>query len=314
MPDSTVFGSQHAEEFGALLAIAETGSFARAGQKLQRHPSVLSKRITALETRLGVRLMERSTRSLQLTEAGLVFLEKIQLAAQVLQEAEQQVGQLSRSAAGVLRLSVPAGMGRLWLSPLIAGFAKAHPAITVHVDYGDQYVDVIAEGYDACIRVGTLQDSQLVATRLCSHSRMLCASPAYLAQHGTPQQPQDLTTHRCLGHLGLRSYPEWHLSRGRQQQIVMARGSFMSNDGESLLEAARQGLGILGASNWLVATDMQQGRLVPVLPGWTFDTTSAVYLVRPSIKFTPHKVIAFKHWMENAFMHGPPWTTSASKA
>lgn len=301
------YGIQHSDELSALMAIAETGSFAEAGKRLQRHPSIMSKRITALESRLGIRIIERSTRSLKLTEAGLAFLERIKFAADVVKEAEREAGQLSQQITGVLRLSLPGGLGRLWLSPLVAQFAIEHPSLIVHTEYSDNYADVISEGFDVCIRVGVLQDSRLIATRLCDQHRILCASPSYLQRHGEPEHPRDLAEHNCLGLTGLRTYPEWHLHKGRNSELVMARGVFVSNDGEALLHAARLGIGILGCSNWLVARDIQGGRLKQVLSGWTFDNASAIYLVRPSVKFTPQKTIAFKTWLEKAFIDGAPW-------
>lgn len=303
----SIFETQHYDELSALIAIAELGSFAEAGRRLYRHPSVLSKRIAALEARLGVRLIERSTRKLKLTEAGGAFLERIKCAAQILEEAEQEVGQLSSSVTGVLRLSLPGAMGRLWLQKEIAAFANSYPTLTVNVDYSDNYVDVVSEGYDACIRIGTLQDSRLIAKRLCDHNRILCASPSYLEKYGVPEHPSDLIRHNCLGHTGLKTYPEWRLSQHGTEVNVITRGTFISNDGEALLEAARQGIGILGASNWLLAKDIINGKLVQLLSGWHFDKQSAIYLITPSTKFTPLKTTVFKNWIENAFKNGGPW-------
>jgi len=301
------FDSQHSDEFAAFVAIAQARSFSAAASKLQRHPSIMSKRIAALEARLGVRLIERSTRSINLTDAGERFYERLKVAAQILEEAEQEAGLLSKDIVGSLRVSLPGALGRLWLSNIISNFAHAHPRLAVHTDYSDKYVDVISEGYDACIRVGALEDSQLIATRLCNHSRILCASPQYIERNNLPVHPKDLLNHNCLGHSGLRTYPEWILYRGEEEIAITARGNFVSNDGEALLDAARRGIGVLGSSNWLVARDIAAGNLVPVLPGWTFDRRSAIYLIRPSIKFTPSKTAAFKAWVEQAFSSGAPW-------
>ena len=301
------FASQQSDEFAAFIAIVRAGSFSAAALKLQRHPSIISKRIASLEERLGVRLIERSTRRIKLTDAGERFYERLIEAAQILDEAEQEAGHLSKEIVGSLRISLPGALGRMWLSPIVAQFAQAHPRLTVHTDYSDKYVDVIAEGYDACIRVGALEDSRLIANRLCSHSRILCASPQYLERHTRPAHPKELANHNCLGHTGLRTYPEWVLYQGEEALAVTARGSFVSNDGEALLDAARQGIGILGSSNWLVARDIAAGTLVPVLPGWTFDRQSAIYFIRPSVKFTPSKTAVFKAWVEKAFSSGAPW-------
>lgn len=186
-------------------------------------------------------------------------------------------------------------------------FAKQHPSLRVHTEYSESYVDVIAGGFDVCIRAGTLEDSQLVASRLCNQSRILTASPAYLARAGEPRHPSELSQHHCLGHTGLNSYPDWQLTRGDMRETVSVKSAFISNEGEPLLDAARSGMGILGASNWLVARDVAAGRLVRIIRGWTFDTQSAIYILRPSIQFTPNKTSAFLRFMEQAFRNGPPW-------
>ena len=301
------FSSPQSDEFAAFVAIVRAGSFSAAARKLQRHPSIISKRMASLEERLGVRLIERSTRSIKLTDAGERFYERLSVAAQILEDAEQEAGHLSKEIVGSLRISLPGALGRLWLSPVISQFAQAHPRLTVHADYSDKYVDVIAEGYDACIRVGALEDSRLIAKRLCSHSRILCASPQYIERNTRPAHPDELVNHNCLGHTGLRTYPEWILYQGEEAIAVTARGNFISNDGEALLDAARQGIGILGSSNWLVAKDIAAGTLVPVLPAWIFDRQSAIYFIRPSVKFTPSKTTAFKAWVEKAFSSGATW-------
>lgn len=303
----SAFDGNHADEYAAFLAIADAGSFADAAARIQRHPSVVSKRISSLESRIGIRLIERSTRQLRLTEAGLRFLDRLTTVTKLIEEAEHEAGERSPIVTGALRIALPGALGRLWLSPLMTEFAVRHPSLSVTTEYSDVYVDLVAGGFDAAIRVGALEDSRLVARRLCSHTRILCASPAYVDAHGMPRHPAELSGHTCLGHSGLRTFPDWELSQGRTRTTVITRSTFTSNDGEALLDAARQGLGILGASNWLVARDIAQGALVQVLSGWKFDTASAVYLVRPSSKFNPPKTLAFKRWIEACFAQGAPW-------
>lgn len=312
MTATSIFEAQHSDEFAAFVAIAETGSFAKAAARLSRHPSVMSKRMASLEARLSVRLIERSTRRVKLTDAGDAFLERVKFAANVLEVAEQEATRHSKDATGILRVSLPGALGRMWLSPLLAEFAKKHSGLTVHTEYSETYVDVIAGGFDVCVRAGTLEDSRLVASRLCDQSRILSASPAYLARVGEPRNPSELITHSCLGHTGLSSYPNWHLTRGGSSETVTVKSTFVSNDGEALLDAARSGMGILGSSSWLVARDIAAGRLVRVIRGWTFDTKSAIYVVRPSIRFTPRKTTALWTFMQAAFRDGPPWTSLRS--
>lgn len=299
--------SQHADELATLLALHAEGSFAAAGRVLNKHPSVLSKRLAALEARLGVRLVERTTRQLRFTDDGVRLVEKVRHAALLIAEAQKEAAQGSHEVRGRLRLSMPAAMGRRWLSPLVAGFAMAHPEVVVEVEYAERFVDIMAEHFDAAIRIGELQDSRLVATRLCEHRRILCAAPAYLERHGTPQVPADLAEHNCLGFTGLRSYPEWRLTRDGVTEAVQIKGTLISNDNEALLAAARLGLGIMAAGDWLVSPDIAAGHLVPVLEPWGLNAHAGIYLVRPSGRFSTAAMAAFKAWMVGQFAQGAPW-------
>jgi DNA-binding transcriptional LysR family regulator len=299
--------SQHADELATLLALHAEGSFAAAGRALNKHPSVLSKRLAALEARLGVRLVERTTRQLRFTDDGLRLVEKVRHAALLIAEAEKEAAQGAREVRGRLRLSMPAAMGRRWLSPMVAGFAMAHPEVVVEVEYAERFVDIVAEHFDAAIRIGELQDSRLVATRLCEHRRILCAAPAYLQRHGTPQVPADLAQHNCLGFTGLRSYPEWRLTRDGVTASVQIRGTLVSNDNEALLAAARLGLGIMAGGDWLLGPDVAAGNLVPVLQDWGLNAHAGIYLVRPSGRFHTAAMAAFKDWMAQQFAQGAPW-------
>ncbi len=299
--------SQHADELATLLALHAQGSFAAAGRVMNRHPSVLSKRLGALESRLGVRLVERTTRQLRFTDDGVRLVEKVRHATLLIAEAEKEAAEGSLEVRGRLRLSMPAAMGRRWLSPMVAGFALAHPQVAVEVEYAERFVDIVAERFDAAIRIGELADSRLVATRLCEHRRILCAAPAYLQRHGTPQVPADLAAHNCLGFTGLRSYPEWRLTRDGVTETVPIRGTLISNDNEALLAAARLGLGIMAAGDWLVSPDIAAGHLVPVLEPWGMNAHAGIYLVRPSAQFSTAAMAAFRQWMAAQFAQGAPW-------
>lgn len=299
--------SQHADELATLLALHAEGSFAAAGRVLNKHPSVLSKRLASLEARLGVRLVERTTRQLRFTDDGVRLVEKVRHAALLIAEAQKEAAQGSHEVRGRLRLSMPAAMGRRWLSPMVAGFAMAHPEVVVEVEYAERFVDIVAEHFDAAIRIGELEDSRLVATRLCEHRRILCAAPAYLQRHGAPQVPADLAAHNCLGFTGLRSYPEWSMTRDGVTEVVQIKGTLISNDNEALLAAARLGLGIMAAGDWLVGPDIAAGHLVPVLEPWGLNAHAGIYLVRPSGRFSTAAMAAFKAWMVGQFAQGAPW-------
>jgi DNA-binding transcriptional LysR family regulator len=195
------FDAQHADERATLLALHALGSFAAAGRALQRHPSVLSRRLSALEARLGVRLVERSTRQLRFTDAGLRLVERLQQARQLLEEAEQEARQTAQELRGRLRLALPAAMGRRLLSPMIAAFALAHPEVVLEVEYGERFVDLVGERFDAALRIGELADSRLVALKLHDRALALCRAglpgpPRHAGRAGGPAAAQLPGLHR----------------------------------------------------------------------------------------------------------------------
>ena len=307
MPDS-----QHTDELATLLALSEQHSFAAAARVLERHPSVLSKRIQALERRLGVRLVERTTRRLSLTREGLQLVEKVRQAANWIRDAEREAAQGATEVRGRLRLALPATMGRRWISPMVAGFALAYPEVVLEVEYSERILDVVGERFDAAIRIGNLPDSGLVATRLCDQYRILCASAAYLARCPAPASPADLARHNCLGYTGLLSFPEWTLVQADRQgaaptrQSLRVTGSMRSNDNEALLHAALQGVGIVAGSDWHLLPAVQSGALVRVLPEWTLGEAGGIYLVRPSGQYQTAALAAFRQWISERFA-AVPW-------
>lgn len=301
------FDSRRADELATLLALHEQGSFAAAGRQLQRHPTVLSKRLGALEQRLGIRLVERTTRQLRFTDEGERLVTRVREANRLIAEAEQEAAEGAAAVRGRLRLALPAAMGRRWLSGMLADFVLAYPQVTVEAEYADRFVDLVGEGFDAAIRIGELADNRLVATRLCDHLRILCASPQYLARAGEPESPAQLSQHNCLGFSGLRSFPEWRLTRGNEGVSVKISGSLRANDNEALLEAARRGVGILAGGDWLMVEDIAAGRLVRVLPQWQLDVAAGIYLVRPTARLNTAAMGAFKEWLQARFKDGAPW-------
>lgn len=299
--------SQHSDEIAAFLAVASQGSFVAAGRLLQRHPTVISKRLAAMEKRLGVRLMERSTRQVRITEVGAKLEQRLRAALGQILEAEQQATSGVAQVRGVLRLALPAAMGRLWVAPLLPEFLSAHPGVSIVADYSEHVVDIIEQGYDLALRIGELEDSRLIANKLCEHRRILCASPAYVERCGMPLTPADLIQHNCLRFSGLASFPEWKLHRAGRQESVTTQGTLTSNDSETLLSAAMAGTGILGAGEWLMSRQLASGELVQVLPDWRLDSVGGIYLIRPSAKFPAATVLAFKAWIESRFVDAPPW-------
>lgn len=299
--------SGRADELAALLAVAQEGSFVAAASALQKHSTVISKRISTLERRLGVRLLERTTRRVRLTEAGARLAERLRIATDAIFEAEQEAAAGGLELRGRLRLAFPAAMGRQWLAPALPHFARRYPGLEIEVDYAERYVDLVGEGFDAALRLGTLGDSRLVARKLGHHRIVLGASPDYLERHGTPGSPSDLADHNLLRYTGPVSTPEWRMRRGNLRGTVLPAGSYRSNDIYALLEAARQGVGIVGFGDWSMARDFAAGTLVHVLPEWQFEGEEGIYLVRPSGQFTPARTEVFIQWISAFFADGSPW-------
>lgn len=303
----SAFDSGHAEELGTLLAVADAGSFVGAARVMQRHPTVISKRIAALENRLGVRLIERTTRQLRLTECGSKLVERLRSAASLIDAAQQEASFGASEIGGNLRLSFPGAMGRMWIAPLLPEFLNLYPALHVEADFSDRYVDIVGEGFDAALRVGKLADNRLIARKIGDHKRILCASPDYLERHGTPVDAADLALRQCLEFTALPTFPHWTLSNGAHKETVTTRAQLRSSDSVALLEAARSGIGILGAGEWLAANDIAAGTLVRVLPDWSFDTDGGIYLVRPSVRHPPARTEAFAAWLTKRCRGKLPW-------
>ncbi|AER56670.1 TPA: LysR family transcriptional regulator [Pseudomonas aeruginosa] len=299
------------EQITAFLAAIEHGGFNSAGQALGRDGSILSRRVTALERRLGVRLMERTTRRLALTEAGEAFHQRMRGALQALQEIEQDTAAAATGVRGTLRIALPATFGRMWVAPILPAFLATYPDLLVEAAFEDRYVDLVAESFDVAVRIGTLADSRLVARRLAPSRRLLCASPAYLQAHGTPVRPADLAQHACLGFSRLASHPLWHLHDGDKATAIRIAGPLVTDDAQSLVQAAVSGAGIAMVSDWLAGPELCSGRLVPVLPDHPVENNETVYLVHPSARLVPAKTRAFTDWIVGE-LGTRPWLSQAS--
>jgi len=299
------------EQITAFLAAVEHGGFTAAGQALGRDGSILSRRVTALEKRLGVRLMERTTRRLALTEAGEAFHQRMRGALHALQEIEQDTAAAAAGVRGTLRVALPATFGRMWVAPILPAFLAAYPDLVVETAFEDRYVDLVAESFDVAVRIGTLTDSRLVARRLTPSRRMLCASPAYLQARGAPSRPADLGRHACLGFSRLASHPLWHLSDGDKTAAIRIAGPLVTDDALSLVQAAVSGAGIAMVSDWLAGPELCSGQLVPVLPDHPVENNESIYLVHPSARLVPAKTRAFADWIVGE-LGARPWLSEGA--
>lgn len=301
----TGIDSMQADEISALLAVAASGNFSGAGKLLGKHPTVISRRIASFEARLGVRLVERTTRKVQLTEPGLRLSQQLRVATDLISEAQQEAQAAATELRGTLKVALPATMGRLWLAPRMPYFMAEHPGLMLEAEYSDSYVDVVDGGFDAAVRIGHLPDSGLIARRLAVHQRILAASPGYIAREGFPDKPADLAMHNCIGNPALKSYPFWHLTHKGQVEKIRTSGTLKTNDSIAMLQGALAGTGIVGAGEWLLAKDLDAGRLVRVLPGWSFDGDGGIYLVRASRRYASARVNAFSVWLDGLFTPSP---------
>lgn len=281
------------EELAAFVAVAESGSFTQAAGKLGRDASVISRRVSQLEQRLGVRLLSRTTRRVALTEAGAIYHRRVQALLEELASASREVSDIATSPQGLLRVSLPVTFGRQWIAPLFATFLARHPQIRVDARFSDRLVDVVAEGFDVAIRVGVLRDSSLTSRKIASYRNLLVASPDYLAEHGKPRTPSDLAHHACLGFTAYADWPDWPLTKQGKRETVRPTGPLIADNSEVLLMAAIEGAGITFTADWLAGPALRAGDLIEVLPGWGGKAEGGVYAILPPGRLIPAKTRVF---------------------
>ncbi|KAA2234640.1 LysR family transcriptional regulator [Salinarimonas soli] len=300
-------GGPQFEQIDAFVAVVEHGGISAAARALDRDPSVISRRLDALEARLGVRLLSRTTRRITLTEAGGTYLTRVRTVLSELAAAESEAAEGASVARGLLRLSLPATYARRWIAPRLPEFVAAYPEVQLELRHTDRFVDLVAEGYDAAVRIGELSDSGLVVRRFAPVETILCASPDYVARKGAPVKPADLESHECL-RFPMEGFRQgWKLRSGAEHVTQRVSGSIVSDEGEGLFAACIAGAGILPASDWEIGQELADGRLVRVLPQWRFDVESAVQVVLPPGRLIPAKTRAFVEWLARDFVPTPPW-------
>lgn len=280
------------DHFSALpifVSVVECGSFSAAGQKLGLSKSAISKRITQLEQHLGIQLLQRTTRSLSLTDAGARYFEYIRPAVQLTQEGLDAISELQQTPKGNLRISVPMVFGRLYIAPLIAEFLKRYPDIQLQMQMDDKTTDLIAGGFDLAIRIGELPDSSLIARKIVPCLSVICASPAYLAQHGLPMVPSELTQHNCLFYSYFQDGVEWSFQSPDGMQRIQPKGNYQVNNSDAIHRACLDSLGIANLPRFIVESDLQAGRLQTLLTDYPLPE-HGIYAVYPQRKYLPTKV------------------------
>jgi DNA-binding transcriptional LysR family regulator len=288
-----------------LVRVVEQGSFAGAARLLGVPRSTVSRRISALEERLGVRLLQRTTRRLALTDAGAAYFERAGRAVQELADAEAAVSELGADPQGKLRVTAPIDFGTLYLPALVTEFCRRHPKVEFELDLGARPADLVREGFDLAFRGGTLPDSSLVARKLGEVRRVLFASPAYLAERGRPETPADLALHHCLRFTNDPSPARFRLQGPEGETSVATQGPLACNDFSFLRGAVIAGLGIALLPSFLCAEDVAAGRVEPVLPSYRGDSAK-MHLLYPTGRHLPAKTRVFRDFILER-LTPPPW-------
>lgn len=276
-------------EMQTFNAVADAGSFVRAAEALSLSKAAVSRYVADMETRLGVRLLHRTTRRLSLTGEGQVFYARSKELLASLDEAEAEITSRSVSAQGLLRISAPFSFGVLHLAPLWGVFKAQNPKVQLDIELADRMVDLVDEGYDLAVRIGSLQSSSLVGKRLASTGIVLCASPQYLARHGSPRHPSELAGHAVISYSYASIKDDWRFAGPDGPVSVKIAPSIQTNNGDTCRAAALAHQGVILQPRFMVGQDLAEGRLVALMPEFKIPELG-IYAVYPSRKNLSAKV------------------------
>jgi DNA-binding transcriptional LysR family regulator len=296
-----------------FATVVEASSFSAAASRLGVSKSAVSKQVAKLEERLGARLLNRTTRRLSLTEVGAGFYQHCARMLEEVDEAEKLVGRLHAEPRGVLRLNAPMSFGNLHLAPAIPDFMALYPDLAIDMELTDRYVDLVEEGFDVAVRIGTLKDSTLVARKLAPARMAVCASESYLRREGTPKHPRDLKAHNCLVYTMGVSPGTWRFRGGDGPVTVEVGGSYSANNGDALRAAAIAGIGIIRTPTFIVGDALRDGRLRCLLGEYAIDD-GAVHAVYPHRRHVSPKVRAFVDFLTDRFGPAPYWDKGLASA
>ncbi|MAJ65116.1 MAG: LysR family transcriptional regulator [Micavibrio sp. TMED2] len=290
-----------------FVQVVDQGSFAGAARQMSMSRAMVSKHIQALEERLGARLLNRTTRTVSLTEVGTAYYERCQTVLNDVEEAECVVDELHHAPKGTLKINAPMTFGARHLAEALTSFKDEYPDVTIDLSLNDRLVDLVEEGYDVAIRIGELADSSLIARKLNVCRRVLCASPDYLQKHGTPESLRDLGRHNCLLYTLSPKLNEWRfIDAEGTAHSVRVDGSLQANNGDVLRLAAIGGHGIVLQPTFIVGPDIKNGKLVPILTDY-MPTEINIHLVYPHNRYLTAKVRSFIDFMVAHFKGAPPW-------
>ncbi len=291
----------------AFVKVVEQGSFARAAGVLGMSRAMVSKHVAALENHLGVRLLHRTTRRLNLTEVGRAYFDRSREILAQLAEAEETASALQSAPRGTLRVNCSTGFGVRYLAPALAAFQTQYPELQVDLNLSDRLVDIVEDGFDLVIRIGNLQDSSLIARRLAPSRLVLCASPAYLAARGTPAHPDELPAHNFLSYAYASTRDDVTLIAADGRRVTThLSGNLMANNGDALLAAALAGQGIIVLPTFFVGTEIADGALKVLMPDWQLPQLT-IHAVYPVNRHLAAKVRLFVDFLAERFRGEPPW-------
>lgn len=291
-------------DFEIFARVIATGSMSAAARELGVTPALISKRMQKLEDRLGVRLLQRTTRQVALTEVGQGFYERVLTILSSVEDAESYVSRRSESVRGSLKVTAPTTFGRMHVAPYLARLMRQNPDITITLDLSDSFVDLVAEGFDVAIRIAELKDSSHVAKKLAANTRVLCATPKYLETNGTPQSIADLASHQCLSPA---SQDQWNLVSADGPVHIRPEAALRTNSNEVVREAVLAGLGIAFRSTWDVGPELAKGSLKLVLPHYRGTSNVGVYAIYPSRQYLPTKVRVFLDFLTSLYGGSTPY-------
>ncbi|HEX8615726.1 MAG TPA: LysR family transcriptional regulator [Telluria sp.] len=297
-------------QISTFVEVVARGSLSAAARAEGIAPAMIGRRLDALEARLGVKLLQRTTRKLALTDEGAAFLEDCQRILGELEEAEAAVAERSARASGHLLVSAPAGFGRQHVAPLLPSFLAEHQEVTVNLNLNDRVVDVVGEGVDVAIRIASLSDSSLVGVKLADNQRVLVASPAYLKRHGMPETLADLARHNCLAISSEGSQRGWTFRDNGKLVTLKVAGNMVCNDGEVLHDWALAGKGLAWRSMWEVGTEIEAGQLCTVLDRFAAPGND-IHAVFAQRRHLPLRIRAFVDFLRRTYAQPDYWRSKA---
>jgi DNA-binding transcriptional LysR family regulator len=296
----------HASEMAAFVRVVDSNGFSAAAPVLGLSPSAVSKLVTRLETRLGVRLLQRTTRALHLTQEGEVFYAAAKRIVGEIEALENQIVGESGTPSGVLRVTTSLAFATHQLAPVLSEFLARYPLVQFELLPTDRVIDMVEEGIDVALRIGRLADTSFMARKIGEDKRLICAAPSYLARHGTPQRPEDLARHNCIVSRDHAYLNRWSFKVDDRIVEIDVRGRVAVSEGEAQMQLALQGVGIVRLTRLTLAQAIREGSLVPLLGAFSAEEAVAIHAVYPHRRHLAPKVPAFVNFLIEKFTP-PPW-------